>query len=71
MYYKGQKTREETLKLLPTGEELSGAKAYQKILSYYTTVNLSAEEIHQIGWKQLDILYPQVRNLFVCLFDSN
>lgn len=60
VYYNGTRTNERTSPLLPTGETLEGRKAYVKILSFYTTTNVTAEEVHQLGWKQLNILYPQI-----------
>lgn len=49
-----------TNKSLPTGEFLNGKKSYQQIVSYFTTNTMSPDEIHDLGFKMLKNLYPQV-----------
>lgn len=49
-----------TTKTLPSGEVLNGTHSYSLILSYFTTTNISAHEIHQEGLKQLDAFYKEV-----------
>lgn len=61
VYYKGVKTNKETVQILPTGEKLDGSAAYEMLLAYYTTLNLTADEVHDLGWKHVHILYQQVR----------
>ncbi|KAJ7385376.1 hypothetical protein OS493_016456 [Desmophyllum pertusum] len=45
---------------LPTGEPLNGSQAYSKIMSYFTTNAMTPMEVHELGKKQLAILYPMV-----------
>jgi len=50
-----------TTKVLPgTGGELRGNETYRMILSYFTTFDISPEEIDQEGNKQLNVYMPQV-----------
>ena len=49
-----------TNKSLPTGERLDGKKSYEKIVTYFTTNSITPDEIHQLGYKMLNELYPQV-----------
>ena len=46
---------------LPTGEPLDGKKAYEKIMPYFTTVDLTPDEVHNLGFEMLNKLYPEVR----------
>ncbi|KAL9986423.1 hypothetical protein ACROYT_G000570 [Oculina patagonica] len=48
---------------LPTGEPLNGSWAYSQIMSYFTTNAMTPMEVHELGKKQLDILYPMVMSL--------
>ena len=52
-----------TTKVLPTGEQLSGKKAYEMILPYFTTNSMTPDEIHTLGWSMLNSLYPQALEL--------
>lgn len=52
-----------TNKSLPTGELLNGKKSYQQIVSYFTTNTMTPDEIHDLGFKMLKELYPQVSDL--------
>ncbi|XP_029193183.2 uncharacterized protein LOC114959365 [Acropora millepora] len=49
-----------TTQTLPTGERLNGPWAYSQILSYFTTNQMTPLEVHELGKKQLDILYPKI-----------
>jgi len=49
-----------TNRTLPTGEALNGSQAYSKIMSYFTTNEMTPLEVHDLGKKQLNILYPMV-----------
>ena len=50
---------------LPTGEPLNGKQAYSQIMSYFTTNAMTPKEVHELGKKQLDFLYPMVSvNIF-------
>ncbi|KXJ22656.1 uncharacterized protein LOC110252020 [Exaiptasia diaphana] len=59
VYFKGNKTNETTTKVLPFGEKLSGKDAYKGILPYFTTTDMTPDEVDQLGWKMLNQLYPQ------------
>lgn len=61
VYFNGTKTNTTTTPFLPTGEKLNGKKAYEKILAFYTTKNLTADEVYELGWKHVKLLYTQVR----------
>ena len=49
-----------TNKTLPTGEKLNGAESYKLILSYFTTTDISPEDIFAEGERQLKFFYDQV-----------
>lgn len=49
-----------TTKKLPTGEPLNGTESYKLIVSYFTTTDISPEEIYKEGEKQLEYFYDQV-----------
>lgn len=60
IYVDGKPTSTRTHKVLPiTGENLNGKKAYTIILPYFTTSNITPEEIYEIGKNSLTFLYPQ------------
>ncbi|EDO42149.1 predicted protein [Nematostella vectensis] len=40
-------------------DKLDGRKAYKMILPYFTTTDMSPDEIHQLGWDMLGKLYPE------------
>lgn len=44
---------------LPTGEPLSGKKAYEMILPYFTTNHMTPDQIYSLGEKMLSQLYPR------------
>ena len=46
---------------LPTGEPLDGKKAYEIIMPYFTTVDLTPDDVHNLGFEMLNKLYPEVR----------
>lgn len=52
-----------TTKKLPFGEPLNGTESYKLIVSYFTTTDISPEEIHVEGQKQLKDFYDQVTGL--------
>ena len=68
VYYNGTATKSmKTTKKLPIPDErgkfptiLNGSKSYEFILGYFTTKELHPDEVHQLGLKMLDRLYPQV-----------
>ena len=48
-----------TTKKLPNGDKLSGPKAYEMILPYFTTNDMTPNAIYDLGKRMLDTLYPQ------------
>ena len=52
---------ENTTKVLPTGEPLSGSKAYVELLSFFTTTNSTPDDVQALGYKMLHKLYPEVK----------
>lgn len=54
-----------TTMVLPTGQPLNGSKAYLELLSFFTTINSSPDEVQDLGYKMLAALYPQVQCSFV------
>ena len=68
VYYNGTANKSmKTTKKLPIPDErgkfptiLNGSKSYELILGYFTTKELHPDEVHQLGLKMLDRLYPQV-----------
>jgi len=45
---------------LYTGHQLNGTETYAMILPYFTTNEMTPMDVHELGWKQLAMLYPQV-----------
>ena len=60
IYYNGKRTNERTTKKLPTGERLNGRKSYKRILSYFTTTDISGRELMKKGKEQQSLFYEQV-----------
>lgn len=60
VYRDGKPTTEKTTKVLPTGERLDGRKSYQSTASYFTTANISVDEILDKGKKQKEVFYEEV-----------
>jgi len=61
VWFKGtENTSWPTNKNLPTGEKLDGKKAYSMILPYFTTNEMTPDDVYKLGNKQLKILYPVV-----------
>ena len=61
VYINGTKTNQRTTMKLPTGEPLDGKKAYEIIMPYFTTVDLTPDDVHNLGFRMLNKLYPEVR----------
>ena len=60
IYFNGTKTDQKTSPFLPTGERLNGRKTYEKLVAFYTTTNLTSDEIYNLGWKQINSIYSKV-----------
>jgi len=69
IWYKGNKTNNRTYPFLPNCNgpacRLNGSEAYHAILNYFTTKDIHPNEVHNLGWANLDRLYPQVISLLV------
>lgn len=48
-----------TNKTLPFGGVLNGTKAYEMIMPYYTTNEMTPDTVHNLGYEQLKKFYPQ------------
>ena len=59
IYKNGKNTGIRTTGKLPTGEPLSGKRAYEMILPYSTTTNITPDEVYSLGEKMLSQLYPR------------
>ncbi|KAL9985240.1 hypothetical protein ACROYT_G007617 [Oculina patagonica] len=59
VYKNGRKTRIKTTGILPTGESLSGKKAYEMMLPYFTTNQMTPDQVYSLGEKMLNQLYPR------------
>lgn len=59
IYKNGIKTGTRTNPILPSGEALNGSKAYEMILPYFTTNQMSPDEVYALGETMLHRLYPR------------
>ena len=59
IYWNGTSTGEKTTGVLPTGEKLSGKRAYEMILPYFTTNDMTPDEVYDLGQTMLNKLYPE------------
>ena len=51
---------EPTVQNLSTGEILRGPQTYVSILSYFTTTDMTPDEVYKKGWEMVNKTYPQV-----------
>lgn len=57
--------KNRTTKVLPgTRKRLNGMETYSQILSFFTTINITAEELYKEGKAQLDNFMPLVSLIF-------
>lgn len=49
-----------TVQNLSTGEILRGPQTYASILSYFTTTDMTPDEVYEKGWEMVNETYPQV-----------
>lgn len=62
VWYKGKENKSwPTDPTLPNGDKLDGPYSYSLIMPYFTTNNMTPIDVHNLGKKQLDKLYPMVR----------
>ncbi|XP_068740559.1 uncharacterized protein [Montipora capricornis] len=59
IYRNGTSTGKRTNPKLPFGEDLNGTKAYEMILPYFTTNQMSPDEVYALGERMLNKLYPR------------
>ena len=59
IYKNGQNTGANTTGKLPSGEPLSGKKAYKMILPYFTTNEMQPDDVYSLGNEMLGQLYPR------------
>jgi len=52
-----------TVQNLSTGEILRGPQTYASILSYFTTTDMTPEEVYKKGWEMVNETYPQILSL--------
>jgi len=68
VWFKGtENTSWPTNRKLPTGEELDGKKAYSMILPYFTTNEMTPDDVYNLGYEQLNKLYPGVSTTLLLL----
>lgn len=61
VWYDGKENKSfPTEPVLPSGDKLDGRYAYSLIMSYFTTNDMTPMKVHDLGKKQLDMLYPKV-----------
>ena len=61
VYFDGvARSDQPTTKTLPSGHKLNGTQAYMKLLSFFTTLDISPRQLKDIAQKRLDNLLPQV-----------
>jgi hypothetical protein len=69
IYTDGTPTIIGTSKVLPiTGQPFSGKENYKNILPFFTTSDITPDEIYKIGQESLAALYPQVRRTWTSIF---
>ena len=62
VWYKGKENKSwPTDPTLPNGDKLDGPYSYSLIMPYFTTNDMTPIDVHNLGKKQLDKLYPMVR----------
>lgn len=61
-------TNLKTLKKLPTGEELKGTKGYESFMRFYTTFEITPEQLRERALARLNDLYNSVRLYIDFLF---
>ena len=54
-----------TVRNLSTGEIISGPQTYASILSFFTTSDITPEEVNKKGWEMVNKTYPQVLRIVI------
>ena len=62
VYLNGTKTSEATTNGLLPGTEIrvTGKQLYEHALRFFTTTDMTPDEVYHLGWEMLYKLYPQV-----------
>ena len=56
-------TAQPTTRTLGTGEEIIGAQSYSRILSFFTTTDITPDEVYSKGVEMVNHTYQQVRQI--------
>ena len=52
-----------TVRNLGTGEKIIGAQSYIRLLSFFTTTEITPDEVYDKGWEMVNRTYPEVTNI--------
>ena len=64
IYLDGKRTAQRTTQTLPlTGQALSGKNTYKNTIPYFTTTEITPDEIHKRGKEMLKVFYSQVNGI--------
>ncbi|KAK3727918.1 hypothetical protein QZH41_016368 [Actinostola sp. cb2023] len=58
VYVDGVPTK-PTTQSLPTGEKIYGNTTYASMMSYFTTTDVTPDEVYEMGWKRVKEVYKQ------------
>ena len=71
IYKNGVNTGIETTRRLPNNQTLNGTQAYETILPYFTTTDMNADQIYDLGKTMLDKLYVQAKEIAKDYFNES
>ena len=71
IYKNNINTGMKTTGKLPNGQKLDGSKTYEMMLPYFTTTDMNAEEIYNLGKSMLDKLYVQAKEIAKAYFNES
>lgn len=63
-------TSQPTVRKLSTGENISGPQTYASILSFFTTTDITPDEVYNKGWEMVNQTYPQVHFIYLFIYLS-
>ena len=52
----------QTIKKLPTGEELQGSKTYESFMRFFTTFDITPAQLREKAFQRLNNLYNKVKS---------
>ncbi|XP_028399408.1 uncharacterized protein LOC114522845 [Dendronephthya gigantea] len=70
VYKDGKPTAKRTTRKLPTGEQLDGRKSYKSTVSYFTTADITTDEILEKGKKQNEVFYKEILKITRSIMNS-